>query len=208
MGLSFSRPRDEQIPVGLEHSGGLLVPEGRAAALSSHPSALLCSAAAGHRVPTSLLDGGQWARGISAGGKSLSGRGRDVEGAAPTTIARGCRGTRGGAVPTPRGAGHCPQRGGGCQTRTAPAGAQGLGRRALGSCGGGVGGARRRGAGASRPAELVLLSPPVAHPEQKFRGCPGTDATPGCQRESGTAASQGNAACRCPGPSLSSPTRC
>lgn len=51
------------------------------------------------------------------------------------------------------------------------------------------------GAGASRPAELVLLSPPVAHLEQKFRGCPGTDATSGCQRVSSAAASRGDAAC-------------
>lgn len=31
---------------------------------------------------------------------------------------------------------------------------------------------------ASLPSELVLLLPPVAHLEQKFRGCPGIDAAP------------------------------
>lgn len=31
---------------------------------------------------------------------------------------------------------------------------------------------------ASLPSELVLLLPPVAHLEQKFRGCPGVDAAP------------------------------
>lgn len=68
-------------------------------------------------------------------------------------------------------------------------------------------------AGASRLAELVLLLLPVAHLEQGFRGCPGIDARPGCQREAAQLLARAvlpaaaRAPCRCPAtllaPSLS-----
>lgn len=68
-------------------------------------------------------------------------------------------------------------------------------------------------AGASRLAELVLLLLPVAHLEQRFRGCPGIDARPGCQREAAQLLARAvlpaaaRAPCRCPAtllaPSLS-----
>lgn len=77
VGSSFPSLGAEQIPAGSEHLEGLLMQEGTAAALGGHPSPLPCSAPASHCVSLSPLGGGQWARGIFAGGKSWPERGRD-----------------------------------------------------------------------------------------------------------------------------------
>lgn len=153
------------------------------------------------------LWGWQWARGISAGAKSLPGRGRDGDagGGSTCTYSPGGAGAlgeggsllqrtlgtmSGGEAAIDAGQLLRENRGWGRVVRAGRAAEAAAWRKP------GTGGAR-----ASRPAELVLLSPPVAHLEQKFRGCPGTDATSGCQRVSSAAASRGDAACCCLSPS-------
>jgi len=188
-GLVRPQPREDQIPAGSQHSGEVLMLEGRAAAPSSHPCPIPCSAAADHSVLMPPSGGGN---SPGAEGKSLPGRRRDGGGGGGSTCSHSPRGY------VPKGAGHRAQRGG----------CRGTGRMArAGRAAWGKPGTGRGGAGASHPAVLVLLSPPVAHLEQKFRGCPGTGAVPGCRRESSAAASRGDAACRCPSPLPLSPAR-
>lgn len=216
VGSSFPSLGAEQIPAGSEHLEGLLMQEGTAAALGGHPSPLPCSAPASHCVSLSPLGGGQWARGIFAGGKSWPERGRDGDAGGGSSHSHSSGGV--GALGEGGGGGPCSK---GCWA-PCPAGRllsnpsstggitrAGAERRGLSELrrqqrGGSLGAG---GAGASRLAELVLLAPPVAHLEQKFRGCPSIDAVPGCHRESSAAASRGDAACCCPSPSPPSPAR-
>lgn len=126
VGSSFPSLGAEQIPAGSEHLEGLLMQEGTAAALGGHPSPLPCSAPASHCVSLSPLGGGQWARGIFAGGKSWPERGRDGDAGGGSSHSHssggvGALGEGGGGVfPVPKGAGHHAQQGGCCQTPAAP----------------------------------------------------------------------------------------
>lgn len=120
-------------------------------------------------------EGGTMGQGISRGSKPCPGTGRDGSAGGGRAPSLGAAGHSGTGTPTPKVLGTVPSR-----EAAAGAGHSGWGRAArAGSLG--KPGAQR--AGASRLAELVLLLLPVAHQEQRFRGCPGVDARPGCQRE-------------------------
>lgn len=91
-GLILPQPRGGANPCGVEALGA--PPAGGAINSAKQPPFLILSlVAAGHSVPLSPLGEAQWSSGISAGGESLPGKGRDGDAGGGS----GCGNTRAGA---------------------------------------------------------------------------------------------------------------
>lgn len=136
------------------------------------------------------LSPGLWAASLCRG-KGSNGPGAFLQGAnhplekdgnagGGKALSLGAVGTLGKGDPHSKGCrAPCPVRRAVCGSTRAGAEQRGLGELWAGS----LGKPGAQGAGASLLAQLALLLFPVAHLEQRFRGCPWIDARPGCQRE-------------------------